>query len=99
MGSPRNVVFLKKSKNWIIILNLRFVPSGSQDESQSYSNCSECKQKRTAVAWCKNCDIAIFKEIFVTGPAEILFIRDTQLNANENMDHLDENINKRGESF
>ncbi|PKC04114.1 hypothetical protein RhiirA5_422731, partial [Rhizophagus irregularis] len=39
-------------------------PSGSQDESQSYGNCSECKQKRTAVAWCKNCDIAIFKEIF-----------------------------------
>ncbi|PKC54677.1 hypothetical protein RhiirA1_476866 [Rhizophagus irregularis] len=37
-------------------------PSGSQDESQSYGNCSECKQKRTAVAWCKNCDIAIFKE-------------------------------------
>ncbi|PKK63823.1 hypothetical protein RhiirC2_788364 [Rhizophagus irregularis] len=39
-------------------------PSRSQDESHSYGNCSECKQKQTAVAWCKNCDIAIFKENF-----------------------------------
>ncbi|PKY37913.1 hypothetical protein RhiirA4_497810 [Rhizophagus irregularis] len=85
-------------------------PSGSQDESQSYGNCSECKQRRTAVAWCKNCDIAILKENFCswTSGNSIIdkFIRDTQLSANENMDHLEwiefdqfdlvENINKRG---
>ncbi|PKK74117.1 kinase-like protein [Rhizophagus irregularis] len=85
-------------------------PSRSQDESHSYGNCSECKQKRTAVAWCKNCDIAILKENFCnwTSGNSIIdkFIRDTQLSANENMDHLEwiefdqfdlvENINKRG---
>ncbi|GBC43325.1 kinase-like protein [Rhizophagus irregularis] len=85
-------------------------PSRSQNESQSYGNCSECKQKRTAVAWCKNCDIAILKENFCswTSGNSIIdkFIRDTQLSANENIDHLEwiefdqfdlvENINKRG---
>ncbi|POG81067.1 kinase-like domain-containing protein [Rhizophagus irregularis DAOM 181602=DAOM 197198] len=85
-------------------------PSGSQDESQSYGNCSECKQKRTAVAWCKNCDIAFFKENFcrwTSGNSKIdEFIRHTQLNASENMDYLEciefdqfdlvENINKQG---
>ncbi|RGB40784.1 kinase-like domain-containing protein, partial [Rhizophagus diaphanus] len=84
--------------------------SGSQDESQSYGNCSECKQKRTAVAWCKNCDIAFFKENFcrwTSGNSKIdEFIRHTQLNASENMDYLEliefdqfdlvENINKQG---
>jgi hypothetical protein len=68
-------------------------PSGSQDESQSYGNCSEYKKKRTAVAWCKNCDIAIFKEIFCswTSGNSIIdkFIRNTQLNANKNTDHLE----------
>ncbi|PKY48081.1 kinase-like protein [Rhizophagus irregularis] len=85
-------------------------PSGSQDESQSYGNCSECKQKRTAVAWCNNCDIAFFKENFcrwTSGNSKIdEFIRHTQLNASENMDYLEwiefdqfdlvENINKQG---
>ncbi|CAB5392288.1 unnamed protein product [Rhizophagus irregularis] len=85
-------------------------PSGSQDESQSYGNCSECKQKRTAVAWCKNCDIAFFKENFcrwTSGNSKSdEFIRHTQLNASENMDYLEwiefdqfdlvENINKQG---
>ncbi|PKK75325.1 kinase-like protein [Rhizophagus irregularis] len=75
-----------------------------------YGNCSDCKRQRTAVAWCKNCDIAFLKENFnnwTSGSSMIdLFIRHTQLNANESMDYLEwidfdqldliENINKRG---
>jgi hypothetical protein len=85
-------------------------PSGSQDESQFYGNCSECKRRRTKAAWCKTCDIEIFKENFyswTSGNSKIDgFIRHTQLNANENMDYLEwiefdqfdlvENINKQG---
>jgi hypothetical protein len=75
-----------------------------------YGDCSDCKRQRTAVAWCKNCDIAFLKENFnnwTSGSFMIdLFIRHTQLNANESMDYLEwidfdqldliENINKRG---
>ncbi|GES95710.1 kinase-like domain-containing protein [Rhizophagus clarus] len=85
-------------------------PSGTQDEPELYGECSECKRKRNAVAWCDNCDKTIFKENFyswTSGNSKIdEFIRHTQLKANENMDYLEwiefdqfdlvENINKHG---
>ncbi|GBB89943.1 hypothetical protein RclHR1_01680014 [Rhizophagus clarus] len=75
-----------------------------------YGNCSDCTRQRTAIAWCKNCDITFLKENFYnwTSGNSIIdeFIRNTQLNANENMDYFEwidfdqfdlvENINKRG---
>ncbi|EXX76246.1 kinase-like domain-containing protein [Rhizophagus irregularis DAOM 181602=DAOM 197198] len=75
-----------------------------------YDNCTNCKRQRTAVLWCKNCDIAFLKENFRSWTSENPnideFIRHTQLNANESMDYLEwidfdqfeliENINKRG---
>ncbi|PKC13403.1 kinase-like protein [Rhizophagus irregularis] len=75
-----------------------------------YGECQDCQKQRTAVLWCKNCDIAFLKENFhnwTSGNFLIdKFIRDTQLNANESMDYLEwidfdqfeliENINKRG---
>ncbi|GBC43322.2 kinase-like domain-containing protein [Rhizophagus irregularis DAOM 181602=DAOM 197198] len=75
-----------------------------------YGECQDCQKQRTAVSWCKNCDIAFLKENFhnwTSGNFLIdKFIRDTQLNANESMDYLEwidfdqfeliENINKRG---
>ena len=72
--------------------------------------CPDCQRQRTAVAWCKICDIAILKENFrnwTSGNSKVdEFIMHTQLNANKNMDYLEwidfdqfdfvENINKRG---
>ncbi|CAB4381565.1 unnamed protein product [Rhizophagus irregularis] len=48
-------------------------PSRSQDESHSYGNCSECKQKRTAVAWFENINkrgafSSIYSAIWMEGP-------------------------------
>src|SRR5436190_12046389 len=82
----------------------------SNEQSPLYGDCPECNQRKTAVAWCKNCDIAIFKENFRnwTSGSSIIdeFIRYTQLNASKNMDYLEwidfdqfdliENTNKRG---
>ncbi|GBC43323.2 kinase-like domain-containing protein [Rhizophagus irregularis DAOM 181602=DAOM 197198] len=52
-----------------------------------YDNCTNCKRQRTAVLWCKNCDIAFLKENFRSWTSENPnideFIRHTQLNANE----------------
>ncbi|CAB4381545.1 unnamed protein product [Rhizophagus irregularis] len=92
---------LDSSSDREIILNIK---------SQLYGNCSDCKQQRTAAAWCETCDIAILKENFRNwtsgNPCIDEFIRYTQLTANENMDYLEwidfnqfdlvKNTNKRG---
>ena len=75
-----------------------------------FGTCSDCKRQRTAVSFCKNCDIAFLKENFPnwTSGNSIIdeFIRYTQLSAHKNMDYLEwidfdkfdlvKNINKRG---
>ncbi|RIA89750.1 kinase-like domain-containing protein [Glomus cerebriforme] len=62
-------------------------------QSPSYGLCYECKQQRTAAAWCKICDIASLKENFrnwTSGNSKIDdFIRYTQLNANKPNDFLE----------
>src|ERR1051325_8986066 len=62
--------------------------------SQSpYGDCPDCKRRRTAVVWCKNCDVASLRENFPNwssgDPKMDDFIRHTQLNANESMDYLE----------
>ena len=80
------------------------------NESQLYGKCPDCLRFRTAVAWCKDCNIANLKENFrnwTSGNSKIdEFIRSTQLNSKESMDYLEwidfdqfdliKNINKRG---
>ncbi|PKK67918.1 kinase-like protein [Rhizophagus irregularis] len=77
---------------------------------KTYDECFECARQRTAVAWCKNCDIAFLKDNFHNWTSRNSkiddFIKYTQLNAKESMDYLEwinfdqfdliENINKRG---
>ncbi|EXX57956.1 kinase-like domain-containing protein [Rhizophagus irregularis DAOM 181602=DAOM 197198] len=77
---------------------------------KTYNECFECARQRTAVAWCKNCDIAFLKDNFHNWTSRNSkiddFIKYTQLNAKESMDYLEwinfdqfdliENINKRG---
>ncbi|RGB40778.1 hypothetical protein C1646_686976 [Rhizophagus diaphanus] len=77
---------------------------------KTYDECFECARQRTAVAWCKNCDIAFLKDNFRNWTSRNSkiddFIKYTQLNAKESMDYLEwinfdqfdliENINKRG---
>jgi hypothetical protein len=69
--------------------------------------CQDCQRQQTAVAWCKNCDVAFLKGSFHNWTSESIvideFIRYTQLNANENLEWIDfsqfdlvENINKQG---
>ncbi|CAB4381542.1 unnamed protein product [Rhizophagus irregularis] len=51
----------------------------------SYGSCLDCERQRISISWCKNCDIAFFKENFRnwTSGSTIIdeFIRHTQLNA------------------
>jgi hypothetical protein len=76
----------------------------------SHGKCFDCARQRTAVAWCKNCDVAFLKNNFrnwTSGNSKIDdLIKYTQLNAKGSMDYLEwidfdqfdliENINKRG---
>ncbi|GBB96804.1 hypothetical protein RclHR1_02840001 [Rhizophagus clarus] len=76
----------------------------------TYGICLDCKIQRTAIAWCKICDIAFLKENFHnwTSGSFIIdeFIRHTQLNASKSTDYLEwidfdqfdlvKNINKGG---
>ncbi|RGB41151.1 hypothetical protein C1646_663328 [Rhizophagus diaphanus] len=75
---------------------------------KSFDKCFDCE--RTAVAWCKNCDIAFLKENshnWTSGNSKIdELIKYIQLNDRESMGYLEwidfdqfdliENINKRG---
>ena len=58
-----------------------------------YGDCPDCKLQRTSEYWCKDCEIASFKENFHYWTSGNLyldeFIRHTQLNANESMDYLE----------
>ncbi|CAB5392262.1 unnamed protein product [Rhizophagus irregularis] len=103
-----HLFFIDQSRS----LDLSFEPQGTvlDIKSQRFGKCLDCKSQRTAVAWCKNCDIAFFKEKFsnwTSGNSKIdELIRYTQLNAKGNMDFLEwiefdqfdliKNINKRG---
>jgi hypothetical protein len=103
-----HLFFIDQSRS----LDLSFEPQETvlDIKSQRFGKCLDCKSQRTAVAWCKNCDIAFFKEKFsnwTSGNSKIdELIRYTQLNAKGNMDFLEwiefdqfdliKNINKRG---
>jgi hypothetical protein len=105
-----SLFFLKKSES----KELDHLPFRNQPCSSNLSIksnfCPECKKERTAVAWCKTCDVSVLKEKFsnwASGNSKIdEFIRYTQLSANENMDYLEwidfdqfeliKNTNKRG---
>ncbi|CAB4473287.1 unnamed protein product [Rhizophagus irregularis] len=57
-----HLFFIDQSRS----LDLSFEPQGTvlDIKSQRFGKCLDCKSQRTAVAWCKNCDIAFFKEKF-----------------------------------
>ncbi|GBB86630.1 hypothetical protein RclHR1_01300015 [Rhizophagus clarus] len=54
---------------------------------KTYGKCLDCSRQRTAVAWCKNCDIAFFRDNlrhWSSGNSKIdEVIKYTQLNAKE----------------
>ncbi|GES95698.1 kinase-like domain-containing protein [Rhizophagus clarus] len=60
---------------------------------KTYGKCLDCSRQRTAVAWCKNCDIAFFRDNlrhWSSGNSKIdEVIKYTQLNAKESMDYLE----------
>ncbi|RIA89742.1 hypothetical protein C1645_771637 [Glomus cerebriforme] len=86
------------------------IVSNAKQSCSNYGECSDCKKKRIAVAWCETCDIVNLKEHFpgwTSGNTKLdEFIRYTQLNAKEGMDYLEwidfeqfdlvKNTNKRG---
>ncbi|CAB4405440.1 unnamed protein product [Rhizophagus irregularis] len=57
-----HLFFIDQSRS----LDLSFEPQETvlDIKSQRFGKCLDCKSQRTAVAWCKNCDIAFFKEKF-----------------------------------